>query len=270
MKVQGKVAVVTGAAGGIGEAVGARLVADGARVVFADLDKRRVQVTAEKVAAQFPGRAVAFAGDISSEATTRALIERAADAFGPVDIFHANAAVGGLGGLDSADELWERAWQVNTMAHVRAARLLIDGWVERGEGYFISTASAAGLLTQLGAAPYTLTKHAAVAFAEWLSITYGDRGVRVSCVCPQAVDTQMLADAHATGAQAAGGARAIEVSGAVVTPEQVADAVADGIEQERFLILPHPEVSEYVRRKALDHDRWLAGMRRLQARVTAD
>jgi NAD(P)-dependent dehydrogenase (short-subunit alcohol dehydrogenase family) len=134
-------------------------------------------------------------------------------------------------------------------------------------GYFISTASAAGLLTQLGAVPYTLTKHAAVAFAEWLSVTYGDRGVRVSCVCPQAVDTRMLADAQTAATQAADGARAIEASGDVISPEQVADAVMQGIKEERFLILPHPEVTEYIRRKAADRDRWLAGMRRLQAQV---
>jgi NAD(P)-dependent dehydrogenase (short-subunit alcohol dehydrogenase family) len=267
--VQGKVAVVTGAAGGIGAAVGGRLAGAGARVVFADRDGSRVQATADAVSSRFPDRALAFAGDVSAEATIRALIAQAEEAFGPVDIFHANAAVGGLGGLDATEELWDQTWQVNTMAHVRAARLLVDGWAERGEGYFISTASAAGLLTQLGAVPYTVTKHAAVAFAEWLSVTYGDRGVRVSCVCPQAVDTQMLADAHAAAAQAAGGARAIEASGAVVSPEQVADAVMQGIDQERFLILPHPEVADYVRRRAGDRDRWLAGMRRLQAKVTA-
>jgi NAD(P)-dependent dehydrogenase (short-subunit alcohol dehydrogenase family) len=269
MKVHGKVAVVTGAAGGIGAAVAARLAADGAQVVLADLDSDRVHAAAETIASRFPGQALAFAGDISSAAAIGALIEYASDALGPVDIFHANAAVGGLGGLGASEDLWEQAWQVNTMAHVRAARLLVDGWVERGAGYFIATASAAGLLTQLGAAPYTLTKHAAVAFAEWLSITYGDRGVRVSCLCPQAVDTRMLEDAHAAAAHAASGARAIEASGAVMSPEQVADAVADGIEHERFLILPHAEVSEYVRRKAADRDRWLAGMRRLQTRATA-
>jgi NAD(P)-dependent dehydrogenase (short-subunit alcohol dehydrogenase family) len=267
VNVQGKVAIVTGAAGGIGAAVGGRLAAAGARVVFADLDEGRVQATVGHIVSRFPGRALAVAGDVSAKATIRALIARAENEFGPVDIFHANAAVGGLGGLEATDELWEQTWQLNTMAHVRAARLLVDGWIERGVGYFISTASAAGLLTQLGAVPYTLTKHAAVAFAEWLSITYGDRGVRVSCVCPQAVDTRMLADAHTAATQAADGARAIEASGDVISAEQVADAVMRGIKEERFLILPHPEVTEYIRRKAADPDRWLAGMRRLQAHV---
>jgi NAD(P)-dependent dehydrogenase (short-subunit alcohol dehydrogenase family) len=269
MKVTDKVAIITGAAGGIGAAVGRRLLADGAKVVFADLDGDGVRRTAEAAAASAQGRADFFVGDVSSEAALRDLIARANAAFGPVDIFHANAAVGGLGGLDADDRQWEQAWQINTMAHVRAARLLVDDWLTRGEGYFISTASAAGLLTQLGAAPYTLSKHAAVAFAEWLSITYGGRGLRVSCLCPQAVDTQMLAAAHRSSTHSAEGARAIEASGAVLTPEQVASAVAEAIAAERFLILPHPEVGEYVRRKASDHERWLTGMRRLQARVNA-
>ena len=267
MNVHGKVAVVTGAAGGIGAAVGRRLVADGAFVVFADLDEDRVHATVRDVVAGAPGRALAFSGDMSAEKVLRALIRRASDAFGPVDLFHANAAIGGLGGLQSSDASWERAWQVNTMAHVRAARILIDAWLARGEGYFISTASAAGLLTQFGAGPYTLSKHAAVAFAEWLSVTYGDRGLRVSCLCPQAVDTQMLTDAR-DASKANGGAHVIEASGRVISTESVADAVATAIKDERFLILPHPEVAEYVRRKASDHDRWLAGMRRLEARVS--
>ncbi|MBF4160805.1 SDR family NAD(P)-dependent oxidoreductase [Nocardioides acrostichi] len=269
MRLLDRVAVVTGAAAGIGAAVGRELHREGARVVFADVEEQGVREAAADLSAD-GGRAVPFVGDVSREDDLRRLIAFAESTFGPVDLFHANAAISGLGGLELADSDWEAAWQVNVMAHVRAARLLVDGWVERGSGYFVSTASAAGLLTQLGAGPYTLSKHAAVAFAEWLSVTYGESGVRVSCLCPQAVDTQMLATAHEHTSAGALGARAIEASGVVVTPEYVAGCVVEAITSERFLVLPHPEVAEYALRRAQDHDRWLAGMRRLGARHRSD
>jgi NAD(P)-dependent dehydrogenase (short-subunit alcohol dehydrogenase family) len=249
--------VVTGAARGIGAALARRFHAAGARVVVADLD------SVATVADSLP-RAVEVIADISTEAGNIHLIERAEEAFGPIDLFFANAGIGGGTDLESTtEEAWQHAFDVNVNAHRWAAKHLLPGWLARGEGYFCSTASAAGLLTQIGSAPYTLSKHAAVALAEWLSITYGDRGLRVSCLCPQGVNTDMLRGADDLG----GGTQVVRTAGVVLEPEQVADAVADAIAEERFLILPHPEVHEYLRRKADDPDRWLAGMRKLKARV---
>lgn len=251
--------VVTGAARGIGAALARRFAADGARVVVADVG----DVTA--VVDELP-RALGVHADVSSEQGNVELIEAAEAAFGPIDLFFANAGVGGGTDLATPEASWQQAFDVNVNAHRWAAKHLIDGWLERGEGYFCSTASAAGLLAQIGSAPYTLTKRAAVAFAEWLSITYGARGLRVSCLCPQGVNTEMLraGDDPALGG---GGTQVVRVSGVVLEPEQVADVVAAAIRDERFLILPHPEVHEFVRRKADDPDRWLAGMRKLQARI---
>jgi NAD(P)-dependent dehydrogenase (short-subunit alcohol dehydrogenase family) len=264
MELTGRVAVVTGGASGIGRAVARRLAAEGARgVVVADLDGPG----AEAVAAELGERAVGVACDVTDDAQVGELIARAEETFGPVDLFFANAGIGTGSGLDAEDELWERSWAVNVNAHVLAARRLVPGWVERGEGYFVSTASAAGLLSQIGDAPYSVTKHAAVAFAEWLSLTYGDRGLRVSCLCPMGVNTAMLnaglemEDSHGLGA------RVVAAAGRVLEPEDVADEVVRAIAEERFLILPHPEVGEFLRRKGDDPDRWLAGMRRLQAQV---
>ncbi|CAN5709281.1 MAG: SDR family oxidoreductase [Ilumatobacteraceae bacterium] len=251
--------VVTGAARGIGAALARRFAADGARVVVADVGD------AESVAADLP-HAIAVRADVGTEQGNVDLIARAEEAFGPVDLFCANAGIGGGTGLDTPEDSWQRAFDVNVNAHRWAAKHLIDGWLARGEGYFCSTASAAGLLAQIGSAPYTLTKRAAVAFAEWLSITYGARGLRVSCLCPQGVNTEMLraGDDPALGG---GGTQVVRSAGVVLEPEQVADVVAEAIGDERFLILPHPEVHDYVRRKADDPDRWLAGMRKLQARI---
>lgn len=262
MEISGKVAVVTGAGAGIGAALARRLVDGGARVVVADLDGD----AAAEVAGGIGPNAVAVGGDVADEQVIRALIERAEAEFGPVDLYFANAGIGGGPGLDSTDEQWSAALEVNVLAHVRAARLLVPGWVERGAGYFVTTASAAGLLTQIGSAPYSVTKHAAVGFAEWLSVTYGDKGIRVSCVCPMGVDTKLLSgDLIPDDAEAAALAiKAVKTAGAVLTPERVAEDIVTGVADERFLILPHPEVLDMYRFKGSDYDRWLAGMRRFQ------
>jgi NAD(P)-dependent dehydrogenase (short-subunit alcohol dehydrogenase family) len=195
------------------------------------------------------------------------LIAEAERAFGPVDLFCANAGVGQGTGLDTPDDVWEQAFDVNVRAHVFAARRLVPRWLERGEGYFLSTASAAGLLTQIGSAPYSVTKHAAVAFSEWLAVTFGGRGIGVSCLCPMGVNTNMLNAGLDMGDKQALGARVVAAAGEVLEPEDVAQAVVEGLRAEQFLILPHPEVLEFFRRKGSDYDRWIKGMQRLQARI---
>ncbi|HUE31691.1 MAG TPA: SDR family NAD(P)-dependent oxidoreductase, partial [Mycobacterium sp.] len=187
MKVAGRVAIVTGGGGGIGGALAEELAAHDARVVVADLDAAGAQAVADKINATSPGHAVASGADVSDTAAIRGLITLAKQQFGPVDLYFANAGIVGVPGLEASEEDWERSIDVNLRAHIRAAQLLIPRWVERGEGYFVSTASAAGLLTQIGSATYAVTKHAAVGFAEWLAISYGDHGVRVSCLCPMGV-----------------------------------------------------------------------------------
>jgi NAD(P)-dependent dehydrogenase (short-subunit alcohol dehydrogenase family) len=254
MEVKDKVAIVTGGANGIGRALCRRLAAGGARgVVVADKDER----AAIQVAEEIGGLAVAV--DVSVEADSVRLVEQATARFGPVDLFCSNAGIGLNGGPEVSNADWERIWQINVMAHVYAARAVLPEMLKRGEGYLLNTASAAGLLTQIGSAPYSVTKHAAVAFAEWLAVTYGDAGIRVSCLCPQGVRTNMLLEAEESGT-------GFLTEGAL-EPEEVAEIVIAGLRLERFLILPHPEVAEYVRRKAGDYDRWLRGMRRLQSRV---
>lgn len=256
MELSGRHVVVTGAARGIGAALARRFHAAGARVVLADV------LPLDETAGALDG-AVGVRADVSTEAGNVALIEAADAAFGPIDLFFANAGIGGGTTLDTPEQDWERTFAINVHAHRWAAKLLLPGWLARGEGYFCSTASAAGLLAQIGSAPYTMTKRAAVAFAEWLSITYGDAGVRVSCLCPQGVNTDMLRAGDGLGR----GTEVVRAAGVVLEPGDVADVVLDAIEAERFLILPHPEVQDYMVRKAQDPDRWLAGMRRLQARV---
>jgi NAD(P)-dependent dehydrogenase (short-subunit alcohol dehydrogenase family) len=255
MELSDKVVVVTGGASGIGRALAKRFAAEGARgVVVADLDGAGAQAVAEEIGG------LGVATDVGDEQQVVDLIREAQDALGPIDLFAANAGVA-IGADEQAPEAeWDLAFAVNVRAHVYAARHLIPQWLERGAGYFLATASAAGLLTQIGSAPYAVTKHAAVAFAEWLSITYGDRGIRVSCLCPMGVRTPMTAgDDLATAI--------VATAGAMLEPEDVASAVVEGLRDERFLVLPHPEVMTFVQRKAADHERWLAGMRRLQARV---
>lgn len=263
MQIQGKTAVVTGAAGGIGAAIAHRLVENGASVVVADLSAGGVAAVAEGLNAMREGSSIGVACDVSEAAALRDLIARTREAFGPVDMFFANAGVGLGSGLEADDAAWEASINVNVMAHVRAARLLVPEWLERGEGYFFSTASAAGLLTQLGSPTYSVSKHAAVGFAEWLRVTYGDLGVRVSCLCPMGVDTALLNDGDGSEDRSARlGAAAVKGSGNVLQPLEVADSVMDAIADERFLVLPHREVLEMYRHKGSDYDRWIEGMQR--------
>lgn len=264
MEISGSVAIVTGAGAGIGAALARRVAAAGARVVVADIDAEAAAGVAESIGSG----AVAVGGDVADEKVIQQLIDRAEGEFGSVDLYFANAGIGGGAGLDSSDAQWAAALEVNTLAHVRAARLLVPRWLERGSGYFVSTASAAGLLTQLGSAPYAVSKHAAVGFAEWLSVTYGDKGIRVSCICPMGVDTQLLHTGlvpEGNSEEAELAVRAVTTAGPVLTPEQVAEVVLEGIAAEHFLILPHPEVLKMYRYKGSDYDRWLDGMRRFQA-----
>lgn len=255
MKLQDRVAVVTGGGNGIGRALCRRFAAEGARgVVVADLDAD----AAREVAREIGGLAVET--DVRREADLERLAAQASEAYGPIDLFCSNAGIFLEGGVESSDADWERIWAVNVRAHIYAARAVLPAMLARGQGYLLQTASAAGLLTQIGSAPYAVTKHAAVALAEWLAVTHGDAGIRVSCLCPQGVRTKMLMgdDLSSTGNFLYEGS---------VSPEEVAEAVVRGIGEERFLILPHPEVAEYFRRKASDYDRWLNGMRRLRRRV---
>ncbi|MEZ0364737.1 SDR family oxidoreductase [Mycobacterium sp. pUA109] len=265
MKVAQKVAIVTGGGGGIGGALAAKLAREGARVVVADLDAEAAHAVAGRVNAESPGAAVGAGADVAESAAIEQLIDLADREFGPVDLYFANAGITGAAGLDVSDAAWDRSIDVNLRAHIRAAQLLVPRWVKRGAGYFVATASAAGLLTQLGSATYSVTKHAAVGFAEWLNITYGDQGVRVSCLCPMGVNTQLLYAGEQSGDPLGDLAtRAVTAAGAVLEPAAVADIVLDAIAEERFLILPHPEVLEMYRHKAADYDRWLHGMRRYQ------
>ncbi len=265
MELNGRHVVVTGAAGGIGKALAHRFHAAGANVVAADVNGEGAQRTADELNGIRPSSAFGLAADVGSEAGNVALIRAADDTFGQIDLFFANAGVGIGTDLDTPEDVWETAFNVNTHAHRWAAKHLLPGWLARGEGYFCSTASAAGLLSQIGSAPYTMTKHAAVSFAEWLSITYGDQGVRVSCLCPQGVNTNMLNGGDLGGPNLGGSV--VRSAGVVLEPADVAEVVLQAITDERFLILPHPEVLTYLQRKTGDVDRWLGGMRKLQARI---
>ena len=255
MKLDGRTVVITGAAGGIGRALALRCAAAGARVAATDIRADPLK----RVEDELGKGHLALVCDVTDERALDGLVSAVESELGPIGVFFANAGVAiGEDPLETPDEVWELAFSVNIRAHILAARRLLPGWLERGEGYFVATASAAGLLTQIGSAPYAVTKHAAVAFAEWLSVTYGDQGIRVSCLCPMGVRTAMTQGdelAH----------RVVRSAGAMLEPEEVADVVVDAIDRERFLILPHPEVLTFFQRKAMDYDRWLAGMRRLQS-----
>jgi NAD(P)-dependent dehydrogenase (short-subunit alcohol dehydrogenase family) len=258
MELKDRVAVVTGGARGIGEALAAAFLAEGARgVAVVDLVQGEVDATAE----QLGSGAIGLTADVSDPAAILSVVHEVEERLGPIDLFVSNAGIGSGSGVDTDAETWDRIWKINVLAHVHAARAVLPSMLARGEGYLLSTASAAGLLTQIGDLPYSVTKHAAVAVAEWLAVTYGDQGITVSCLCPQGVRTDLLAQAM--------GHSSVEtvVSQGLLEPSDVATAVVAGLRDERFLILPHPEVAQYYERRATDTDRWLAGMRRLQARI---
>lgn len=280
MEVRDRVAIVTGGASGIGRSL-ARAFADrGARaVVVSDIDLDGAVRVAEELGARGVA-AKAVRTDVSHEDDVQALVHDAESEFGQVDVFCANAGIIATGGVEVPDDVWERIWGVNVKGHIYAARAVLPAMLQRGEGYLVHTASAAGLLTQLGSAPYSVTKHAVVALAEWLSITYGDRGIRVSCLCPQAVwtgmagaprggDSEMPANLAGAAAGPTEGGRGTAASDGIVRPEHVADLVLEAMAEERFLILPHPQVGVYEQRRAGDRERWLRGMRRAQAELTS-
>ncbi len=254
MLVKDRIVVVTGAASGIGRALVRRFAADGAKLVVAsDLNGEGAKAVAQEVGG------LAFTTNVGVEGDIQRMIETVEADHGPIDLFCSNAGIGADGGPEATDAAWRRIWDINVMAHVWAARHLVPRMIARGGGYLMNTASAAGLLTQIGSAPYSVTKHAAVGLAEWLAITYGDQGIKVSVLCPQAVRTAMTegADIGAAG-----------VDG-MIEPEAVAEACSRAIEAEDFLILPHPEVLEYMRRKSGDYGRWIGGMQRLNRRLRA-
>ena len=249
MEVKDKIIIITGAASGIGRAMARRFTAEGAKqLIIADLNADGLQEVAEEIGAH------AIPTNVAIESEVTHLIKSAEKEYGQIDLLCNNAGIGVGGGPETSNEDWQRIWNINLMAHVYAARAAIPGMLARGEGYIMNTASAAGLLTQVGSAPYAVTKHAAVSFAEWLSVTYGDRGLKVSVLCPQAVRTAMTAD-NPDGVASIDG---------MMEPEVLCDSVVETLRQEKFLVLPHREVLTYMQRKTGDYDRWLKGMRRLQ------
>lgn len=257
MELRERTIVITGAGSGIGRALAERFAAEGARaLVLADINAQAVEAVAESLGEV----ATAVRTDVGREEEIRELVARAREVGGQIDLFCSNAGIPGPDGgpVEAADEEWERAWRINVMAHVRAARACLPEMLERGEGYLLSTASAAGILTQVGAQVYSVTKHAAVAVAEWLSITYGDQGIKVSCICPLGVRTPMLETALE---DSVGGAALLRDE--LLEPADVAEAVVAGLREERLLIFPHPQVAQYFAYKAGDNERWLAGMRRM-------
>jgi len=251
MKVTGKVIVVTGGANGIGRAMALRFKQEGARhITVADMDENGAAAVAKEIGG------ASMKVDVGREADIVKLIDETERNVGPIDLFCSNAGIGVGRGLDAPNADWQKIWDVNVMAHVYAARALVPRMAKRGGGYLLNTASAAGLLSQIGSVTYAVTKHAAVALAEWIAITHGGQGVKVSILCPQAVRTNMIAGNEAGVASVDG----------IIEPAQVADAVIKGLEAESVLILPHAEVAEYMKRKANDHNRWIAGMQKLAAK----
>jgi NAD(P)-dependent dehydrogenase (short-subunit alcohol dehydrogenase family) len=255
MRVHNKVVVVTGGGNGIGRALCRRFAAEGAKaVIVADIEHE----TARKVAAEIRGWD--FAVNVASESDIQLMVDEVLKRYGHIDLFCSNAGVGVEGDCCAEDRDWLRSWEVNVMGHVYAARAVLPGMLARGEGYLLQTVSAAGLLTMLGSAPYSVTKHAALGLAEWLNITYGDQGIKVSALCPLGVRTRML-----ERAEFGGGTFLLEDA---IEADEAAEAVIKGLDAEQFLITPHLKVLEYIRRKTSDYDRWLGGMRRLQATMT--
>ena len=252
MKLKGKIIIVTGAAGGIGKAMAVRFANEGAaKVICTDINFAGAKKTASYIGGQ------AYTMDATREQEIANVIKKTEEYFGPIDLFCSNAGISIGGGVEVSDKAWQKIWDVNVMSHVFAARAVLPSMLDRGEGYLLNTSSAAGLLSQVGSAPYSVTKHAAIGFAEWLSITYGKRGIKVSALCPQAVRTAMTAGSEGGGVAGLDG---------MLEPEQLADSVVETLAEERFLVLPHPEVLTYMRRKTEDYDRWLGGMRRLHER----
>jgi len=252
MDVRGKTIAVTGAGHGIGAALARRFHTEGAaHVAVLDLDAAAAGAVATEIGGWSRGV------DVASEDEVTAAIDAIESDLGPIDLFCSNAGIIFVGGVELSTADWQRMFDVNFMAHLHAARVLVPRMIERGGGYLLNTASAAGLLTQIGSAPYSVTKHSALALAEWMAITYGEQGIKVSVLCPQAVNTAMTAGVEGGGVAGVDG---------MLEPDDIAEAAIAGLASEQFLILPHPEVAEYFRRKATDYDRWLGGMRRLQAR----
>jgi NAD(P)-dependent dehydrogenase (short-subunit alcohol dehydrogenase family) len=260
--VAGAGAVVTGAGSGIGAALARRLVAEGARVVLNDVNGGAVTAVAESCGAAGAGRAVAVPGDAASEQGVAALIRSARAELGEIDMYCANAGIARRGGPEASEEDWADSWNVNVMAHVRAARLLLPAWLERGSGHLICTVSAAGLLATPGSAPYSVTKHGALAFAEWLSLTYRHRGLTVQAICPMGVRTAMFDGSDPKMEKLLGDD--------AIMPDDVADAVVAAIADRRFLILPHPDVARMYAGRAADPDRWLAGVNKIQQSLEED
>ena len=255
MDIADKIVVVTGAASGIGKALCERFAKEGAKaVVVTDINSEGVDATVRDINEQT--KVLGITCDVADENEVEELVKKSLSAFGHIDLFCSNAGIFTPGGEDLSTDKWQTIWDINVMSHVFAARAVLPGMLERGEGYLLNTSSAAGLLNQVGSAPYAATKHAAIGFAEWLSITYGNKGIKVSALCPQAVRTAMTA----------GGDGGVAGLDGMLEPDQLADTVIETLAQERFLVLPHPEVLTYMRRKTDDYDRWLGGMRRLQDR----
>lgn len=264
MHIAGSVVVVTGAGSGIGRALAEAFATAGASVVAGDIDGAGATETATHIRST-GGAAIGVQANAATPDGIAALIATASDEFGLVDVYVANAGVVGPPGLGDDEADWDRIIDVNVRAHIRAAKALVPQWLERGSGHFVGVASAAGLLTQIGAAGYSVTKHAAVGFAEWLAITYGDKGIGVSCVCPMGVDTPLLKGLLDSSDPAVriGGA-AVANAGEVIGPDAVASLTVEAVASGNFLVLPHPQVLDMYRQKGSDYDRWIAGMRRYQ------